>query len=228
MSLSTDPRTEVSDAPSSPPATRHRAVRWRDPRLVVGVMLVTVSGLLGATLLSGADRTVGVWAARDDLAAGRTLSPADLVRREVAFEDDGAAAGYVSAERPPPAGTVLTRDVGAGELLPRAAVAGAEAPALVEVPLTVPAESVPATVRVGSVVDVWVTPSPDVAADEAAAESTLVFADVSVVAAPRGGGALGPSVTRQVIVGVDAGAQDTLPAALAELSRGSVVLVRKP
>ena len=204
-------------------------MRWRDPRLVVGVMLVTVSGLLGATLLSGADRTVGVWAARDGLSAGRTLSPADLVRREVAFEDAGAAAGYVSAERPPPAGTVLTRDVGAGELLPRSAVGGAEGPALVEVPLSVPAESVPATVRVGSVVDVWVTPSPDVAAtDEAARESTLVFADVSVVAAPRGGGALGPSVTRQIIVGVDAGAQDTLPAALAELSRGSVVLVRKP
>ena len=44
---------------------------------------------------------------------------------------------------------------------------------------------VPATVRAGSVVDVWVT--PDAARAPRAARSTLVLDDVTVVAAPAPG-----------------------------------------
>jgi hypothetical protein len=55
-----------------------------------------------------------------------------------------------------------------------------------------------------------------------------VFAGVTVVAVSRSGGALGPTPTRQVIVGVEDSVQDYLPTALAELARGWVVLVRKP
>jgi hypothetical protein len=228
VSLSTEHRAGRVDVPESPPATRHRSVRWRDPRLVVGVALVAVSALLGAALLDGGDDTASVWAVRRALGAGQPVTSADLVPRDVGFGDAAAADHYVSASSPFPEGAVLTRDVGAGELLPRAAL-GSDAPALVEVPLTVPAEAVPATVRVGSVVDVWATPDPDLAAADAEdAESTLVFAGVTVVAVSRSGGALGPTPTRQVIVGVEDSVQDYLPTALAELARGSVVLVRKP
>src|SRR4051812_4756282 len=45
---------------ASPAATRASRSRWRDPRLVVGVAVVAVCGLLGARFLGGADDTVAV------------------------------------------------------------------------------------------------------------------------------------------------------------------------
>ena len=216
--------------PGSPPATRHRVSFWKDPRLVVGVALVAVSALFGATLLGGADATVGVWAAREPLARGQDVGPADLVRREVRFADQADADRYVSAGSAFPDGAVLLRDVGPGELLPRAALGTGSGAGQVEVPLSVPAESVPATVRPGSVVDVWVTADPSLApaGKDDQAGSSLVFGQVTVLSVSRSGGALGPSATRQVIVGVEPGQEDTIPAALATIARGSVVLVRRP
>jgi hypothetical protein len=231
VSLSTDPRARGVEVPGSPPATRHRARFWTDPRLAVGVALVAVSALLGATLLGGADATVGVWAARVALTDGQPLSAEDLVRREVRFADQADADRYVSADAAPPAGTVLARDVGAGELVPRAALGAPDRAAVVEVPLSVPADAVPATLRPGSVVDVWVTPDPALTSGTAGgegAESALVLGRVPVLSVARAGGALGPSASRQVIVGVEPGQEDALPAALAQLARGSVVLVRRP
>lgn len=230
MSVSTDPRARGTALPGSPPAARHRAGFWRDPRLAVGVALVAVCALLGATVLGGADATVGVWAARVPLTAGQSAAPADLVRREVRFADVADADRYVSADAPLPAGTVLTRDVGPGELLPRTTLGSTERAAAVEVPLSVPTDAVPATLRAGSVVDVWVTPDPDLAADASArdAGSVLVLGRVRVVSVSRAGGALGPTASRQVIVGVEPSQEDALPTALAQLARGSVVLVRRP
>jgi hypothetical protein len=231
VSLSTRPRHDdptASTAPASPPATRAGRPGWRDPRLAVGVALVAVAALLGATVLGDRDTTT-VWAARTALAEGQAVGADDLVARDLRFADADAAARYVAADGPVPAGLTLTRDVGAGELLPAAAV-GDGAEALLEVPLAVPAEALPATVRAGSVVDVWVTPDPDLAAvtDTEEGDSLLVFASVRVVAISRPGGALGPAATRQVIVGLDPDAGETLPRALGRLARGSVVLVRTP
>jgi hypothetical protein len=232
VSLSTDPRARGVEVPGSPPATRRRAGFWTDPRLAVGVALVAVSALLGATLLGGADATVGVWAARVALSDGQALSAEDLVCREVRFADQADADRYVSADKALPSGTVLARDVGPGELVPRAALGTAEgADPVVEVPLSVPTDAVPATLRPGSVVDVWVTPDPALAADAAdgeGADASLVLGRVRVLSVSRAGGALGPSATRQVIVGVEPDQEDALPAALAQLARGSVVLVRRP
>jgi hypothetical protein len=227
VSLSAAPQA-ARDLATSPPATRRRSERWRDPRLVVGLVLVTGSALLGATVLGGADQTVPVWAARGQLTEGAEIGTSDLVRRDVRFPADEDARRYVSADAGLAEGTVLLRDVGAGELLPRAAVTTARAATAVEVPLTVAAEAVPATVRPGSVVDVWVTSDPDLVpavGDEEPAN--LVFGDVRVLALPRTGGALGPSAMRQVIVGLDRSQERDLPSALTALSRGAVVLVRK-
>ena len=150
--------------------------------------------------------------------------------RELRFVDAADASRYVAADGPVPDGLTLTRDVGAGELLPVTALGDATEP-LLEVPLTVAAEAVPTTVRAGSVVDVWVSPDPDrVPADAAAEEgdSVRVFASVRVIALSRSGGALGPAATRQVIVGLEQDELATLPQALGRLARGDVVLVRTP
>lgn len=230
VSLSTRSRQDHLTTAPSPPATRAARAGWRDPRLLVGVALVAVAALLGATVVGGQDTTT-VWATRGPLAEGQAVDPDDLVVRELRFADEAAASRYVAADGPVPEGLTLTRDVGAGELLPVAAL-GEGDEALVEVPLTVAAEAVPATVRAGSVVDVWVTPDPDLVVGEtdpeAAGDSVLVFASVRVVAVSRPGGALGPAATRQVIVGLDPEAEATLPQALGRVARGDVVLVRTP
>ena len=219
VSLSTDSRSPAATGSASPPAVRGTRSRWRDPRLVVGVALIAVSVLLGARLLGGADTTVGVWATRAAMNEGQPVTVRDLVRREVRFGDQSDADRYLPADAGLPAGSTLDRAVGAGELLPRAAVGGARTGSITEVPLSVNTEAVPDTVRVGSVVDVWVTPDGD-----PAPRSTLVFEDVAVVSAPRSATSLGPSATRQVIVGVGADQQSRLPASIAALSVGTVVL----
>jgi hypothetical protein len=214
----------------SPAATRPRRRTLKDPRLLVGIALVALSVLLGARLLAEADDTVQVWAARSRLLPGQPVAAGALVPREVRFAGQADADRYLDASGDAPAGLTVTREVGAGELLPRAALAGDEqAGALTELPLSVPAEQVPDTVHVGSVVDVWVTPDRSRAtlADNPPGEAVRVFRGVTVVAAPRGGTTLGPSATRQVIVGVTRGQAARLPTALAQLSAGTVLVTRQ-
>lgn len=218
--------------PTSPAASRATRSRWRDPRMAVGVILVAACALLGATLLGGSDDTVGVWAARRAMNAGESVSAEDLVRRDVRFADQHDADAYLSADTPLPSGGTLARAVGAGEMVPRGALGAAGSQALTEVPLSVDSEAVPSTLRVGAVVDVWVT--PDRAADASgppggsdgsdAPRSVLVFDDVAVLSVPRSGSSLGPTATRQVIVGVGEDQQSRLPTSLAALAGGSVLL----
>ena len=232
MSTTHPHRTHESAEPAVvPPVTRSRRPGWRNPRLVLGVLLVSASVIGGARLLATADDTVAVWTTTRALPDGATLAEADLGRERVRFPDQATADGYLSADRPAPVGAVLDRRVGAGELLPRAAVAPRERSELVELPLAVASDDLPATVRQGSVVDVWVAPAAG--ADTATAEARRVLEDVTVVAVPGTTDSLAPEATRQVIVGVpveraDApDGPDSLAAALGGLADGRVVVTRK-
>lgn len=223
------PTSVTSSVPSPgassgvPTAQRHHRAAWRDPRLLVGVLILAGSVTLGARVLASADDTVGVWAAGRDLPAGTTLAASDLVRVQVRFADDGQADRYLSAEGRAPESQVLERPVAAGELLPGAALGEGEA--LVEVPLSVEVDRVPATVRAGSVVDVWVTPAAGATAPEGQdAAAVLALDDVVVIAAPGAADGLAPSGTRQVIVGLEPAAAAGLEQALGRISLGSVVL----
>jgi hypothetical protein len=210
---------------ASPPAERPRRSRWRDPRLVVGIAVVALCAVLGARLAGGSSSdTVAVWALRSSLPEGRQVTSDDLVRRDVRFTDQADADRYVSADADLPTGATLARAVGSGELLPRAALAGSGTAALTEVPLSVDTESVPATLGVGSVVDVWVTPDRSAAAP---GRSVLVFDDVSVISVQRSTTTLGPTATRQVIVGVGQDQESRLPTSIAALSSGSIVLTAR-
>jgi hypothetical protein len=203
---------------------------WRDPRLVIGVALVAVSVLVGGVVLGGADKSVAVWTVRSAMSKGQPVRPDDLVRTDVQFSDSASADHYVSADRALPTGSTLARDVGAGEFLPRAALVGSAIGSVTEVPLSVDTGAVPATVGAGSVVDVWVTPDPDAAGSASRpspSRSTLVFDDVTVVSAPRSGTSLGPTSTRQVIIGLPSGKETDLPAALTALSGGSILITRQ-
>ena len=224
MAVSIDPRARGNGAQASPPATRVERSRWRDPRLVVGLALVAVSALLGARLLGDADQSVGVWAARHGLAEGHPLTARDLTSRQVRFAGQGDADLYLSSDQAPPAGAVLSRAVGTGELVPREAVGSAPPAQLTEVPLSVEADAVPAELGPESVVDVWVTPEQPQTARPRTQRAVLVFDDVPVVSAPRAATSLGPSTTRQVIVGVTNTQAADLPTALSTLVGGAVTL----
>lgn len=183
------------------------------------------SVVLGARLLADADDTVDVWSARTDLPAGAALSAADLDVAAVRFTHDTQASAYVSVADPVPEGVVLTRPVTAGELLPRKALGGAPEADHVEVPLAVPADGVVASLAVGQRVDVWVTPLP-APGETPAAERVL--SSVLVLEVPGSETALGPSTTRQVVVGVPAADERRLGTALARLAVGTAVVVRRP
>jgi hypothetical protein len=217
----------VGTAPvvAAPPAVRAQAPGWRDPRLVAGMVIVAICVLLGSRVLAGADDTVAVWSMRHDLPRGATVDGDDLVVARVHFGGDSAAQ-YVDASTPPASGATLTHDVTAGELLPRSAITSGDGPQLVEVPLSVAPDDVPASVRRGATVDVWVTPKV-AATGEERVRAHLALGDVVVVAVPASGGGLAPTSTQQVIVGLDKSRADDLADALGQLADGRVVIVRR-
>lgn len=214
MSTSAPPGTPV------PAARRAGRPGWRDPRILLGVLIVAGSVLAGAVLLGSGEEQEVVWAAAQDLPAGSRVSPDVLVQRPVHFADPADLAVYAAG--PAPVGRVLSRPVGAGELLPRAALRGAPRH-VVEVPLQVDVDDVPATVHEGSRVDVWVAPRDSSATGRPRARRVLT--DVVVVRLPHPGAALAPQSTRQVIVAVapDAPLEDALGAT----SAGRVVVTRR-
>jgi hypothetical protein len=213
-------------APSAPAAARSRRSGWRSPRLALGVLLVAGCVVAGARLVAAADDTVAVWATATELPAGAVVGSDDLERRQVRFPDDETAAAYVSASTPLAADSRVVRDVSAGELLPQDALTAGPVEALLEVPLSVAADDLPATVRQGSVVDVWVTADPALA-DGDGEGATRVLEAVEVVAVPSGGDTLAPQQTRQVILGVPQDRTEQLGAALAAWAQGRVVVARR-
>lgn len=208
----------------APPALRARTTGWRDPRLWLGIALVAASVLVGARLLGSADDTVEVWTAGGDLAAGQPVAAGDLVARRVRFTDDGDGDRYLRVGDPLPSEATLSRAVGAGELLPAAALGSAEE-GLTEVPLWAPGEVIPASVEPGSTVDVWVTPTPG--SGPAVKGSVLVLDDVVVIAVPRGEDSFGPGGNRQVLVGVADGAAPEVGQALAAAKDDRIVITRQ-
>jgi hypothetical protein len=187
-------------------------------------VLVAVCVLIGARLFAAADDTVAVWSLRRDVPAGAPLGAGDLSVAHVHFAGSGIDR-YVAATTDLAAGSSAAHDLVAGELLPRSAVDAGPGPALVEVPLSVAPDDLPASVVRGAVVDVWVTPK--VTADTDKVRARLALEDVVVVAVPAAGDTLAPQTTQQVIVGVDEADADLLADALGELADGRVVITRR-
>jgi hypothetical protein len=215
----------LSDPTASPRASRLAAPGWLDGRLVLGLLLVLVSVVVGARVLSSADRSTLVWAASKELTAGTLLAAGDLEPVRVRLFE--SAAQYVGADGQPPVGYVVRRGLGAGELLPQGALTEPERGAEVRL-VTVPVEAghYPPTLRDDQRVDLWVTPQLDAdpAADDAAATTDeTTSADPAAPAEPE----TGPLVLRgaqqvlsQVVVAAGpvqddlAGAGGTVPIVL--------------
>lgn len=222
-----DEEDVVSEAPGSPRAGRLAPPSWLDTRLVLGVLLVLVSVVVGARVLSSADRSQLVWAASRDLAPGASLRADDLRQAQVRLF--GAGSGYLPATGAPPVGYVLDRGVAAGELLPRAAlVRPGDDVDLRQVTVPVLPGHYPPSLQRGQRVDVWTTPDRDaaLAAGAEAERSRLVLEEVTVEQPPEAGGGLtGATPERTVVLVVPPSDVEALVGAM---SLGRLDLVRVP
>ena len=177
------------EAPS-PLAARLRPPRWLDPRLITGVLLILLSIVLGAAVVSASDKSVRVWAVKDALPAGTAITGEDVTARRVRLFGRDLKL-YVDADVAFPAGKVLLRDVGAGELLPAAAVgdlAGRKAGRIVSIPVE-RAHALGGEIRRGMQVDVVAT----FKATGGGVTTVAILRNVTVVGVSRSSSGFGAS-----------------------------------
>jgi Flp pilus assembly protein CpaB len=217
---STRSSTRSSSRPSArpgdvPPATRASTPGWRDPRLWIGVVLVTGSVVAGARILSGADDMTPVWSAAGDLVAGQTLTAGDLRATRVRFDEDADRDRYLEVDDELPATLTLTRPLTAGELVPAAALGEEPADDTVAVSIAVSAEHVPTDLVRGSRVDVWVLADRTLAQRRTRGAAEPVLSDIVVLDAPVVTDAFASATSRQLVLAVPGSDEESLGALLA-------------
>lgn len=194
-----------------PAATRTRSPGWRDPRLWVGVVLVTGSVVAGARILSGADDMTAVWAASSDLVAGQTLTAEDLSATRVRFGDAADRQRYLPVDDELPAALTLDRPLAAGELVPAGALGERADDGTVAVSIAVAAEHVPSDLVRGSHVDVWVIGEDR----RQRATAELVLGDVLILDAPVVADSFASATSRQLVLAVPEDEEESLGLVLA-------------
>lgn len=195
----------ATDVPSTAPrATRAQPPGWKDPRAWVGVAIVAVSVVAGARILGAADDSVTVWAAARDVAPGDTVRADDLVSTSVRFGDGTDLERYLLTSDALPDDLRLTRGVGAGELVPAAALGSGEEADTVIVSLSFARELIPTNIGAGSVIELLVVPEDDAGERASApAEPATVVPDVVVIDAPSVSDSLGGvGRGRQLVLGI--------------------------
>lgn len=210
----------------TPVAGRLRRPGWRDPRLLVGLVLIAVAVTAVSAMVRSADTTVPYYAARDTLTPGTVITEDDVVvvRARVsgggyiAADGSGDDAGNGDAgSTEAPWGKVVTRVVGDGELLPAAALADPEDfdGRTIAVRTALP---LAAGIDTGSLVDVYLTVER-----AGAPETRLVASDLVVESVDTEDGSFSSSSTETVYVVVPQGDLEDFLDALAADGDISVV-----
>lgn len=200
---------------SSPVAGRLRRPGWKDPRLLVGILLIAVAIVGVSVIVQGADRTVPYYIADGTLTPGTVLDQAHLAVEHVRVADGTYLAADAETE---PWGQVVTRVVESGELVPASALS--EPDQFDGRPVAVVTTSpVAGDVKAGAYVDVWVT-APDLAGKPV---SSLVGEQLVVADVVREEGAFATSRAPTVYVVVPRGQIQSLLEALATDGDVSVV-----
>ncbi|OMH35173.1 hypothetical protein [Tersicoccus sp. Bi-70] len=132
---------------------RLRRPSWKDPRLLLGVLLVIASVAGVVALVTGLDRSTEVYTARADLTVGQPLRVEDLSVTRVRLGD--AQAAYLAPGSLPADGAVVTRHVPRGEFVALSAVGRPDALKRKPVAITI-TEALPREAVAGARVDVWV------------------------------------------------------------------------
>lgn len=199
-----------------PARPRPRAF-WADARFFLGLVLV-VASVAGVWLLVSASRqTVPVFAATRTIVPGDVVSPDELRVVDVVLgpsETTYLAPGDLGD------GLIATRTIGEGELIPAAAVAGADTARTTTVVIR-SATDVPAAVTAGTVVEVWSAPPAE---QGRYGTPSILVADATVVSVSHDDSMIGGGSASLELVIARSDVADTL-AAIASESALSVVPV---
>lgn len=181
--------------------------RWLNVRVIGGILLVIAAVVVGARVIGGSARTIGVWAAERDLAAGTVLTAEDLSTAEVNLGDNADL--YVTSAASSPIGLTVATPLRAGELL---AVSAVDEPASGRVvAVGVEPNNMPPGVGHGSVIDLYLTTAAAGAGAPPTTERIAKDITVQSVTAPATGGLSGATSNRyQVSVLLPAAAADKL------------------
>ncbi len=214
-------RGDMSELATAP-ASRLKSPSWLDGRMVVGVLLVLLSVAIGAKIVASSDRYDAVWAASHDIAAGSTLTRADLEQVKVRFHDHGG--GYFAVSSGSLVGRTASQALFAGQLIPADAVPNGRTGSMRLVTLPVARLHMPKGAIQGMQVDLYVTGKSDSGGNGNPAPE-LVLANVTIADTISDSSGLGDSGGSGVVLNVPVSDVDAVVAAA---EAGSVDLVRVP
>ncbi len=204
-------------------ASRLHIRPWRDPRLLVGVLLVLGSTILGGRLVAANDDTVQYWALDHAVAPGDPVSAGDMVAVRVRLSAE-VSDNYVRADEEfsAPLDSLQWGERGAsGALVQRSSLLPKAASGRSQLPLSVATGASPADLSRGDLVDVWVGPGPG---DQSAEEAVRVLQSVRIIDTSDESASVGGSLAQTVLVDVpDAKLGGSV---VGTVSSGHVTLVR--
>lgn len=190
---------------------------WKDPRLLIGILLVLASVAGVVALVGAADRTSEAYAAREPIAVGEKLTADKLYPVRVRLGD--VAGHYLTPADGLADGLVAVQRIGKDQLLPRESVGAVDGLNRKPVAVTIE-ESLPAQAVAGSRVDVWIA-LPD--ARNGFSEPALLLPGAEIAEVTAGSAALGSSRSTVVMVLVPDAQMPKLLGAQANKAKISVV-----
>ncbi|MET4093462.1 hypothetical protein [Arthrobacter sp. UYCu712] len=190
---------------------------WKDPRLLVGILLVLASAAGVISLVGAADQTTEAYAAREPIAVGETLTADKLNRVKVRLGDVEQL--YLTPETGLAEGLVAVQRIGKDQLVPRDSTGRIDLLDRKQVAVTVD-EALPAQAVAGSSVDVWVA-LPDTR--NGFSQPALLLPGAEIAQITPGSTALGSARSTVVMVLVSDSQMPGLLGAQANKAKISVV-----
>ena len=181
---------------AEPRAKRLQRPSWRDPRLLIGVVLVLLGTAVGARVIASADDTMPMYAASSAIRPGDRLTSDNLRRVDVQLGDQ--ASRYLPARSAVPDDSYALRDIPEGELVPASAVGSRGAVAVQAVTVEVDANSARG-LPANAVVDVWVSPRDSQSTQERYLDATLALQRVSVSPVTQDSGRFGAASSTMAV-----------------------------
>ncbi|MET3949661.1 hypothetical protein [Arthrobacter sp. UYEF36] len=190
---------------------------WKDPRLLIGILLVLASVAGVISLVGAADQTAEAYTARESIAVGEKLTVDNLNRVKVRLGD--VEQHYLTPAGGVPDGLVAVQRIGKDELVPRASFGQVDSLDRKPVAVTID-EALPPQAVAGSRVDVWVA-LPD--ARNGFTAPTLLLPGAEIAQITQGSTALGSARSTIVMVLVTDEQMPNLLGAQANKAKISVV-----
>lgn len=126
---------------------------WKDPRLLIGILLVLASVAGVVALVGSAGRTMPMYIAKDDLVVGQRITPDSFAIVQVQLGEVDSK--YLKAHDALADNAVAVRMVPKGELVAQSSIGTTDALDRKPVSVTID-EPLPKEVLAGAYVDVWV------------------------------------------------------------------------